>query len=524
MVGCGSVAELESFFSHLGPAAERAGLVINENKCEIWGPGVMIPDESPLCKIPVAEWNEGITLLGSPIGSDNFSVRAAAKSLSRLHNALSKLSHLNKPRAAYLILRYSLGACRIIHLLRTCSISVCSALADDVHKLIYDALSDLIGTSMDDCHVTLSSLPLKMGGIGISNPCYILGPAGIASRIKSAVANVVQLPYPTLDDEFGNFLASPLFDKFAVLSDIRKWWSTCDRASANAGNVPENKQWDSQHHLFSLVMAAVAQEFDDSVNLRMRVWRSLFTGPCSNAWLNIHQLLSQSSLFDPDLSDRFFTLLKWRLALPLCSDNFLPTPCPGCGAQQDFFGDHALSCASMGRYARHNRLRNFFEDLFNEAGFATQIEAQIPTSTLRPADILVDGFSGDFPTAFDVTVSHALRPSISLAGVECGKSAALAAESKIASYTSACDACHWHFCPLAMETSGFVTKEVNSLVAKLCHRLSRGGNDSAGSVARRVWAGLALALFSSVGSQLATAYARGADELQTIVESADAAT
>ena len=75
-----------------------------------------------------------------------------------------------------------------------------------------------------------------------------------------------------------------------------------------------------------------------------------------------------------------------------------------------------------------------------------------------------------------------------------------------------------------METSGFVTKEVNSLVAKLCHRLSRGGNDSAGSVARRVLAGLALALFSSVGSQLATAYARGADELQTIVESADAAT
>ena len=143
-------------------------------------------------------------------------------------------------------------------------------------------------------------------------------------------------------------------------------------------------------------------------------------GACSSAWLNIHQALSQSSLIDPALSDTFLALLKWRLALPLSPDNLPPPPCPGCGAQQDFFGDHALSCASMGRYARHNRIRDLFEGLFNEAGFATQIEAEVPATSLRPADILVDGFSGDFPTAFDVTVSHALRPSISLAGVECG--------------------------------------------------------------------------------------------------------
>ena len=177
VVGCGTVADLESFFSHLGPAAECAGLFITETKCELWGSGIMIPDESPLSNIPVADWDGGINLLGSPIGSDDFALSAAAKCLSKLRTALSKLCGLNKPRAAYLILRHSLGACRIIHLLRTCSISVCSSLADDVHKIVFEALSDLIGTSLDECHVTLSSLPLKMGGAGISDTCNILGPA-----------------------------------------------------------------------------------------------------------------------------------------------------------------------------------------------------------------------------------------------------------------------------------------------------------------------------------------------------------
>ena len=144
-------------------------------------------------------------MLGSPIGFDAFSLLAAAKSVSTFGTALSNLCRLNKLRAAYLILRHSLGACRIIHLLRTCPISVCTTLADDVHKLVYEALSDLIGTSLDECHVTLSSLPLEMGGIGIGDPYNALGSDGIASRIKAEVANVGQLPYRILDEEFGLF-------------------------------------------------------------------------------------------------------------------------------------------------------------------------------------------------------------------------------------------------------------------------------------------------------------------------------
>ena len=39
-------------------------------------------------------------------------------------------------------------------------------------------------------------------------------------------------------------------------------------------------------------------------------------------------------------------------------------------------------------------------------------------STLTPADILVDTFFQGFPATLDFSISHALRPSCNLAGVE----------------------------------------------------------------------------------------------------------
>ena len=75
-------------------------------------------------------------------------------------------------------------------------------------------------------------------------------------------------------------------------------------------------------------------------------------------------------------------------------------------------------------------------------------EVSIPGSTLTPADILVDNFSQGFPAALDFSISHALRPSCNLAGVEVGKAASQAAEEKIAQYEAPCSTCHWKFVPV----------------------------------------------------------------------------
>jgi len=64
-------------------------------------------------------------------------------------------------------------------------------------------------------------------------------------------------------------------------------------------------------------------------------------------------------------------LLLWRLGTPLG----LPMACVACGACQDVYGDHALSCTAMGLYKRHITVRDALVTLATAAGlqFLTSI-------------------------------------------------------------------------------------------------------------------------------------------------------
>ena len=134
-------------------------------------------------------------------------------------------------------------------------------------------------------------------------------------------------------------------------------------------------------------------------------------------------------------------------------------------------------------------------------------EKSVASAQNHPADVLVDSFSQGFPAALDISISHALRPSCNLAGVEVGKSASQSAEEKTTMYKSSCAACHWKFIPLCMETTGFVCGEVNSVVGRLSRCLSERSGTSTEEAARFVWSRLGSAIFSSVGANLYNAYA-----------------
>ena len=77
----------------------------------------------------------------------------------------------------------------------------------------------------------------------------------------------------------------------------------------------------------------------------------------------------------------------------------------------DPFGDHALSCAACGRYARHNRLRQALAFEYEQAGLSCRIEVHLPGLLSRPADILAVEPEEASPAASDVSVVHPLRPS-----------------------------------------------------------------------------------------------------------------
>ena len=58
----------------------------------------------------------------------------------------------------------------------------------------------------------------------------------------------------------------------------------------------------------------------------------------------------------PAISDQGW-ILSARVRLGMRLDEADPRLCPGCSFPMDPVGDHALCCAKLGLYARHNELR-----------------------------------------------------------------------------------------------------------------------------------------------------------------------
>ena len=169
----------------------------------------------------------------------------------------------------------------------------------------------------------------------------------------------------------------------------------------------------------------------------------------------------------------------------------------------DSLGDHALTCASAGLYRRHNRVRDTVFHLAREAGWAPELEVALPALTERPADILCRATFGK-PLAIDVTVSHPLRLSSTLATRGEVAAAAEAAENrKRAASQAACEQAGWGFRPAAFETTGGLGPGASHTIRQLSRYLSMRRGTSAGEVSITISRAVSLALAKGRGEMLA---------------------
>ena len=186
----------------------------------------------------------------------------------------------------------------------------------------------------------------------------------------------------------------------------------------------------------------------------------------SKAYTLLRTLLIGSRPINELASAEWQDLLRFRLGLPIMT----PGPCAACARPREGFGDHALSCASCGRYARHNALREVLADELRKAGFLVTSEEQVPLTeppdrppgpspslpAFRPADLLVHSFKAGKPLAIDVTVTHPLRTSCAAlaSGLSPSVDASRAESAKVEKYSEACSRAGWLFMPFALETTG----------------------------------------------------------------------
>ena len=116
--GCisGPIPVLREVFALIQAQGPSLGLFINPAKCLLSTPAAQpsFPSE-----VPRAAWDAGCTILGTPVGSEAFVAGQLQAPLSLLQVGLERLTKLDESHAAFLLLRYCFGACRITHSMST---------------------------------------------------------------------------------------------------------------------------------------------------------------------------------------------------------------------------------------------------------------------------------------------------------------------------------------------------------------------------------------------------------------------
>ena len=129
---------------------------------------------------------------------------------------------------------------------------------------------------------------------------------------------------------------------------------------------------------------------------------------------------------------------------------------------------------------RHNALCEVIFSSAQAAGFAPhkEVPALIPDSS-GPADIFLPSWSGEKPTAFDVTVISPLQQlTLSSSAASKGTALLVAESRKRAAYSSLCRSAGISFIPLVVGALGFWGKEALATIKSLgCLQALRLGLD-----------------------------------------------
>jgi hypothetical protein len=476
----GSFSSLDATVNAVESAARSIGLRLNRAKC-----CVLFNDEPPsdclLRGIPRHDRSKATRILGTPLGDvEQCKGWVDCQVINPLQRALDRLENLADPQAASLILRQCLSACKGNWILRTADPGTAAWAANMISPLIRKAWATILGSPVQDAQWELANLPVRLGGAGISDPRDIWEAANVSSWLSALSTPGVAI------------LAPPAAMRAAVCNLATKspglgrpLLEAWDRGNLGVIKLhPLYAKWCSQECWMEEFWEKRAAKFDAEATDRLSNLRRLQEAPNAGLWMLSTPEKDQGSNFSPI---EWQALLCFRTGVPLRSTS---GHCARCGAALDVHGDHALACTASGLYRRHNRVRDAIFELSRTAGWAPESEVMLPGCMSRPADVLLRAAETS-PVALDVTVSHPLRLSSSIAVRGNVTSSAEAAErQKLQLYGASCQAAGWLFRPMGFETTGGIGPHGARFVRKLTRTLSmRSGvppGDVASSIARKL--------------------------------------
>ena len=106
--------------------------------------------KDPLCRNIKQIEEEGIKLLGAPIGSADFITRFISKRVDKIKSITAELPSLHQPHLEFVLLRSCLALPKISYLLRTTDTSQDQLLLQQFDSTTREALSRILGGPASD--------------------------------------------------------------------------------------------------------------------------------------------------------------------------------------------------------------------------------------------------------------------------------------------------------------------------------------------------------------------------------------
>jgi hypothetical protein len=401
----GKSHDLLTILSNIRTIGSELGLILNLSKCVVFGKNsASFPPE-------IARASEGILVLGSPIGSDDFISSHVNEQVFKASNTLFLSRELKDPQMELLLLRCCSGAPKMTYWLRTCNPRVIRKELADFDSSVNISLLHILGTPVNHEDRLLMHLPLSFGGLGI--PISSLSAessfvASVGSTWSKQQAHTIRL---------GFFEASQtLIHKNILLPPLPP------KSLQSVSPLTTSKSEFAQKGFMITINTEIRNTLFLSFDLRRQTVVTARACKGASYWLTSPPNISANSVID---NASFRLLLKYSLGIPILSRT---CRCPDCGKNQDIYGDHATSCKNAaGVIDKHNSIVNSIFLTMKQANISCSSESFNPQNPTRqrPGDIFMADFDYFGDAYFDVSVinitSHAYLPRSSKGQLEGSK-------------------------------------------------------------------------------------------------------
>ena len=172
----GIVPELQQVVDIILREGPACGLILSTGqtvkapdppKTTVWSRLDMSDDDDPLGRGVPRVRGDGITLLGAPLGSDDFVATALQEKVNKVQRITSLLPDLLDPHIEFCLLRSCLSLPKLMFTLRTVDTSLHQQLLTQFDQLTREALTRILGAPLNSLQWDQAKLPVSLGGMGL---------------------------------------------------------------------------------------------------------------------------------------------------------------------------------------------------------------------------------------------------------------------------------------------------------------------------------------------------------------------